>query len=154
MFWTVSIILPFDAITVGCPPDRRRSLMGLIRGALLAGGFRTHHQLNAMSADDQRNTLIVEMTNHSNQANYQSFSDADLAAAGALMVFLLNAGIRTAAQLKTMSADDQRNTMIVEIDGSTHLGPQLQGLSNIALVLLGLGQNLPGSLDVSSFIRG
>jgi hypothetical protein len=107
-----------------------------------------------MSADDQRNTLIFEMAKHSNQTNYQSFSDTDLAGVGALMVFLLKTGIRTAAQLKTISADDQRNIMIVEIDGSTHLGQQLQGLTNIELVLLGLGKNLPGSLDPSSFIRG
>jgi hypothetical protein len=97
------------------------------RGALLAGGFRTHHQLIAMSADDQRNTLIVEMANHSNQTNYQAFSDSDLSGVGALMVFLLKAGIRTAAQLKPISADDQRNIMIVEINGSTNLGKSLQG---------------------------
>jgi hypothetical protein len=128
--------------------------VNLIRGALLAGGFRTHHQLIAMSANDQRNTLIVEMANHSNQTNYQSFSDVDLAGAGLLMVFLLQAGIRTAAQLKTISADDQRNIMIVEIDGSTHLGGTLKGFSNIDLVLLGLGRNAAGSTVPSSFIRG
>jgi hypothetical protein len=128
--------------------------MNLTRGALLAGGFRTHHQLVAMSADDQRNTLIVEMANHSNQANYQSFSDEDLAGVGVLMVFLLKTGIRTAAQLKKISADDQRNIMIVEIDALVHLGKTLQGLSNVDLVLLGLGQNLPGSFESSSFIRG
>jgi Pretoxin HINT domain len=128
--------------------------MNVIRGVLLAGGFRTHHQLIAMSADDQRNALIVEMANHSNQTNYQSFSNDDLAGVGALMVFLLKAGICTPAQLRTISADDQRNIMIVEIDGSTQLGGTLQGLSNLDLVLLGLGKNLPGSLDPSSFIRG
>jgi hypothetical protein len=128
--------------------------MNLIRGALLTGGFRTHHQLLAMSADDQRNTLIVEMTKHSNQSNYQAFSDRDLAGVGALMVFLLKGGIRTAPQLQTMSADDQRNTMIVEIDGSTHFGKSLQGFANIDLVMLGLGQHLPGSLNQPSFIRG
>ncbi|MGA7237259.1 MAG: matrixin family metalloprotease [Bryobacteraceae bacterium] len=129
--------------------------MNFTRGALLAGGFRTHHQLIAMSADDQRNTLIVEMANHSNQTNYQAFSDSDLSGVGALMVFLLKAGIRTAAQLKPISADDQRNIMIVEINGSTNLGKSLQGHSNIDLVALGLGQNPPGvSLEPSSFIRG
>ena len=35
--------------------------MSLIRGVLLAGKFRTHHELNRMSQEDQRNTLIVEM---------------------------------------------------------------------------------------------
>ena len=36
--------------------------MSLIRGVLLAGPFRTQHELGAMSAEDQRNTLIVELT--------------------------------------------------------------------------------------------
>ena len=42
-----------------------------IRGILLAGNFRTQHELNMMTHDDQRNTLIVEMTKHSNQTNFQ-----------------------------------------------------------------------------------
>jgi len=93
-----------------------------------------------LSAADQRNTLIVEMSKHSNQANFQSFSDADLAAAGVVMVFLLKGGIRTAAQLAAIGVDDQRNIMIVEIDGLTKRGKALQGLSNIDLVLLGAGR--------------
>jgi hypothetical protein len=129
--------------------------MNLIRGALLAGGFRTHHQLNAMSADDQRNTLIVEMAKHSNQTNFQSFSDGDLAGAGLIMVFLLKGGIRTAAQLQTISVNDQRNIMIVEINGSTQLGGTLQGRSNVDLVLLGLGWQDPAiSLEQPTFLRG
>ena len=32
-----------------------------MRGILLAGQFRTQHELDTMSADDQRNTLIVEL---------------------------------------------------------------------------------------------
>jgi hypothetical protein len=72
--------------------------MSLIRGALLTGVFRTHLQLLAMSADDQRNTLIVEMTKHSNQpvTHFQPLNDFQLAGAGAAMVFLLNGGIRNA----------------------------------------------------------
>jgi hypothetical protein len=130
--------------------------MNLIRGALLAGRFRTHHQLNAMSPDDRRNTLIVEMAGHSNQSiqHYQSLNDADLAGAALIMAFLRIAGIRTDAQLKTISDDDQRNTMIVEINGSTNLGGFLQSLSNIELVLLGLGKLPPGGLSQSSFVRG
>jgi hypothetical protein len=40
-----------------------------------------------MSPDDMRNTLIVEMTAHSTQTDYQSFNDFDLAGMGAVMVF-------------------------------------------------------------------
>jgi Matrixin len=113
----------------------------LIRGVLLAGKFRTQHELNGMSHDDQRNTLIVEMAGHTNQsvAHFQSLDDATLAGAGAVLVFLRETRIRTDAELKTMSDDDQRNTLIVEINSQTHLGSQLQGLDNMDLVLEGLG---------------
>jgi hypothetical protein len=95
-----------------------------------------------MSHDDQRNTLIVELTGHSNQSNYQSFDDATLAGMGAVLVFLREAKIRNDQDLKTMSADDQRNTLIVELAAQTHLsGPVLQGMDNMNLVLLGLGKD-------------
>lgn len=130
--------------------------MSVIRGVLLAGGFRSHHALNGMSPDDQRNTLIVEMTKHSNQSggSYQALSDDDLAGAGAVMVFLLKGRSRTAAELKTMSSDDHRNTMIVGINALTNIGGDLQGMSNLDLVVLGLGKEVPGSLRPSSAMRG
>jgi hypothetical protein len=110
-----------------------------IRGVLLAGKFRTQHGLNKMSADDQRNTLIVELAAHSKETNLQSHNDFDLAGIGAVMVFLRETGIRTIQQLKTMSSDDQRNILIVEIGAQTNLGSKLQGLRNMDLVLAGLG---------------
>jgi hypothetical protein len=115
--------------------------MSLIRGVLLAGKFRTQQALNGMSHEDQRNTLIVELTAHSNQSNYQSFDDATLAGMGAVLVFLREANIRDDAALKSMSADDQRNVMIVELDAQTHRGAQLQGLNNMDLALVALGQD-------------
>jgi hypothetical protein len=134
--------------------------MSLIRGVLLAGNFRTQHELNGMSNDDQRNTLIVELTARTNQSvgHFQGMDDATLAGTGAVLVFLRRAKIRTDEQLKTISDDDQRNILIVEIDAQTGLGARLQGLSNLDLVLVGLGSDLatkgvvPG--EVSSFIRG
>jgi len=113
--------------------------MSLLRGVLLAGQFRTQYKLNAMSEEDQRNTLIVELTNRSNQNNFQSFNSFDLAGMGAVLVFLRTARIRDDAQLKTLSIDDMRNILIVELDAITHLGSRLQSLSNMDLVLLGLG---------------
>lgn len=106
---------------------------------LLVGGFRTQHELNAMSLDDMRNTLIVEMTNHSNQTNYQAYNDRDLAGAGAVMVALRELKIRTDAQLRTISSDDQRNTLIVELDRQVQMGRALQGLDNLKLASLALG---------------
>ena len=129
--------------------------MSLIRGVLLAGKFRTQHELNKMSPEDQRNTLIVELTAHSNQSNYQSFDDATLAGMGAVLVFLREAKIRDDGTLKTMSADDQRNTLIVEIGAQTQLGSRLQGFSNMGLVLRGLGDEDSGiSLHQPTFLRG
>ncbi|MFD9698679.1 hypothetical protein [Lentzea sp. NPDC059081] len=129
-----------------------------IRGVLLAGGFRTQHQLNAMSHDDMRNTLIVEMTNHSNQDDYQRYDNDTLAGMGAMMVFLRRNGLRDDAALKTMSADDQRNTAIVELDAQTGAGRALQGFTNLQLAQIALGSDLarrgqrPGL--VSFFVRG
>lgn len=129
--------------------------MSLIRGVLLAGKFRTQHELNRMSHEDQRNTLIVELAGHSNQANYQSFDDVELAGMGAVMVFLRATGIRDDETLKMMSADDQRNTLIVEIGAQTGIGSQLQSLSNLELVLVGLGGAIPwDAVHQPTFIRG
>ena len=123
--------------------------MSLIRGVMLAGKFRTQHELNGMSNDDQRNTLIVEMVGRTNQSvgHFQAMDDATLAGTGAVLVFLREARIRNDQELKTISDDDQRNILIVEIGAQTGLGSQLQGLSNMDLVLLGLGKD-------ASFIRG
>ena len=57
--------------------------MSLIRGVLLAGEFRSQRDLNTMSHDDQRNTLIVVIVGRTKQTNLQSFSDSDLASMGA-----------------------------------------------------------------------
>jgi hypothetical protein len=133
--------------------------MFLIRGVLLAGKFRTHHELNNMSSDAQRNTLIVVLTSLSNQSNYQSFDDATLAGMGAVLVFLREGKIRDDNALKGMSADDQRNTAIVEIAAQTNIGTNtLQGFGNIDLILFALGKELPGGLpgepDRNNFLRG
>ncbi len=109
------------------------------RGVLLVGGFRTQHELNAMSFEDLRNTLIVELTKHSNQTNYQAYDDRDLAGAGAVMVALRELRVRSDAELGSMSADDQRNTLIVELDKQAHLGLALQGLDNLRLASIILG---------------
>jgi very-short-patch-repair endonuclease len=125
-----------DLATRGQVPGRVTSW---IRGVLLLGGFRTHHELNGMSADDMRNTLIVELTKHSSQNDFQRFNDAELEGMGAVMVAMRRLGIRDDNTLRTMTADDQRNTLIVELDGQTHLGRRLQGLQNIDLVNVTLG---------------
>jgi hypothetical protein len=129
-----------------------------IRGVLLAGKFRTQRQLNDMSHDDMRNTLIVELTNRTNQNNYQGYDNDTLAGIGAVLVYLRVSGIRDDAALKAMSADDLRNTLITVLAAETGQGLGLQALSNMDLVLVGLGSDkatkgqVPGW--VSSYIRG
>jgi hypothetical protein len=130
--------------------------MSLIRGVLLVGKFRSQHELNAMSPEDQRNTLIVELAGHSNQSNFQSFDDDALAGMGAVMVVLRNTGIRDEVGLKRMSADDQRNTLIVELQELTRLDrAQLQGRTSLQLALTALGWFDPGeALRQPDYIRG
>jgi hypothetical protein len=127
--------------------------MSLIRGVLLAGQFRSQRDLNTMSHDDQRNTLIVVIAGRTKQTNLQSFNDSDLAGIGAVLVFLRTALIRSDADLKGLTADDMRNILIVELGAQTHMsGPALQAMNNIELVLLGLGK--PPAGGQGSFIRG
>ncbi len=136
-----------DLVLIALGSDRaiRGQVPGMvsswIRGVLLVGRFRTQRELNTMSHEDMRNTLIVEMTNHSNQTtpSYQALNDAELEAAGGVMVLLRNLRIRDDAALRQMSADDQRNTLIVELDAQTRLGRELQGLTNLQLVRTALG---------------
>ena len=47
--------------------------MSLIRGVLLAGKFRTQQELNKMALGDQRNTLIVELANRSEERTLPRF---------------------------------------------------------------------------------
>jgi hypothetical protein len=92
-----------------------------------------------MSHDDQRNTLIVELASRTSQANLQGFNDFELAGMGAVLILLRAAKLCDDNQLKAMTADDQRNTLIVNIGSRTN-APMLQGLNNLDLVLLALGQ--------------
>jgi hypothetical protein len=113
-----------------------------IRGALLAGGFRTQRELNSMSLEDQRNTLIVTLEGFSNRsgAYYQTFDDERLGGAGAVLVYLREARVRTDDELKRMSDEDQRNTVIVLVAAQTNLSiQQLQARSSLKLVGLALG---------------
>jgi hypothetical protein len=119
------------------------------RGVLLAGRFRNQRELDAMSGDDHRNTLITELNGRTSRIarSYKALDDGALAGAGAILAFLREAKIRNDVELKGMSDDDRRNTLIVEVAGQTGPARQLQGLSNIELAAVGLGKD-------RSFIRG
>src|SRR5690242_17692902 len=111
------------------------------RGVLLAGAFRREDELNAMTTEDKRNTMIVACNNYTNQSipYFQGMSDDDLVGKLATGVFLEKADIRNREALHQMSDDDQRNTIIVVNNMRTDRPiPYLQGLSNKELVQLGL----------------
>lgn len=114
--------------------------MSYIRGALLAGHFRSWRDLGSMDPEDQRNTLITELSARTAEpaGALQARNDLDLSGAGALFVLLRTAGIRGDAALRRMTVDDQRNTLITELAAVTELGVRLQGLSNLELVRLAL----------------
>lgn len=108
-----------------------------LSGVLLAARWRNKDELTRMPDEDKRNTLIVELTKHTNQPvpYFQGFDSNALVAKGAVVVLLRDEGIRDVAALKTMSDDDQRNTLIVEINKRTGAFIQsLQAMNNQALV--------------------
>lgn len=114
-----------------------------LRGVLLLGGFRTQHELVSMSHDDMRNTVIVELEGRTAQRGGQAMDNESLAGAGALLVAMRRLQIRDDASLRTMTADDMRNTLIVELDATTGAGLRLQGFGNLELVQILWGSDLP-----------
>jgi hypothetical protein len=110
-------------------------------GVLLAAGWRSMADVQTMSLEDQRNTVIVELSKHANMPvpYFQGLDNDALIEKGAVTVFLLKAGIRDALALQAMTDDDQRNTLIVEDAGHTGTaGPVLQGMNDLQLVRVGL----------------
>jgi hypothetical protein len=123
--WIVSKVNPF---TITMTPG----------GILVAGKWRTQDEVNKAKAEDIRNTLIVELSGHTNQPGgyFQGKKDDDLVGIGAVVVFLLKAGIRDRAWLKQNSDDDHRNILIYVLAETQR--PGLQGMSNQKLVQIGL----------------
>ena len=112
------------------------------RGVLLAGGWRAENELNHMPTEDKRNSLIVELANHTNQpvGYFQGFDDDALVGKAATVVFLREAGIRDDNALRNMSDSDQRNTLVVENNNHTDRPiSSLQNMGNKELVQEGLG---------------
>lgn len=121
----------------------------------MVGRFLTHGQLVGMVPAQQRQALIDVMVDHAHEpiSNFRSLADDDLAGVGAVLAVLLIGGSRSKAQLKTMSSDDHRNTLIVEL-ARGQVMPELQGLTNKQLALLAMGGNLPGALSQAALVQG
>lgn len=103
-----------------------------------------------MSADDKRNTLIVELNKHSNisikqlQRKYNTGNVNSLVGMAAICHFLYTKNIRSKSELFEMSDDDQRNTLIVELNKK--LGKtirELQGMGDLQLVACGADASFP-----------
>jgi len=106
---------------------------------LLSGAWRTLTELQSMSNDNKRNTLIVEMSIHSTNSisNLQGASNNTLIAYGFITQFLLNYHVRSSYELGNMSMDDQRNTVIVELHIRIEMSiSELQSKPNHELVKL------------------
>ncbi len=90
-------------------------------GVLLAGGFRSLEALVKMEPESKRNTLIVEMSKHSDQpvGHFQGCDNEALVAKAAVAVFLIKAGLADATQLKRQSDETQRKTLINANPGHT-----------------------------------
>jgi hypothetical protein len=136
----VRTVLGSDVITRGRAPGVVGSWL---RGVLLLGGFRSHRELNLMSDEDMRNTLIVELTNRTADRNYQAYTTPDLVGVGAALVAVRRLGVLTDDALRAATADGMRNALIVELDAQTSAGQRLQGLDNLRLALIPLGIEPP-----------
>jgi hypothetical protein len=120
---------------------RVASTESYIRAVLLAGKFRSPRELNAMTAEDQRNALIVELAGRTNQsvAHLQALDDAALAGTGGMLVFLRETGMRSDRELAAMGEAELRGALIA---GMGHRGPpdaQLRHLDDMDLVRIALG---------------
>jgi hypothetical protein len=113
-----------------------------LRGVLLAGKWATEAELKKHDDEWWRNGLISKLNEYTKalpEFNYQAFTNNDLIANGAMVVFLSQARGHGIDALKKTSADDQRNGMIVHDNQHTGIPVGvLQGLSNRQLVLLAL----------------
>ena len=85
-----------------------------LRGILVAGGWRTAEQLDTISMEDKRNTVIVELGGHSNQdgSYFWGLDNDALVQRGAIVVFLLTTGIHDRSWLKAHSCAEHRDAVI------------------------------------------
>lgn len=112
-----------------------------LRGVLRDGGWRSEADLNTMSTEDKRNTLIVILAGSSRDSagHYQAQDNERLIGAAATVIFLQWAGVRDLKSLQGLSQDDQRNILIVENNKHSDVDiGKLQGQTNQQLVHSGL----------------
>ena len=130
-----------------------------LRGIVLAGKWRTDAELKTMSDDDCRNCLIVELGKHSNNEKtapgyWSQFPGNDvLIGKGAVVVFLLQSGIKNLAWLKDHSDVDHRKALsdlVKQRTGCTDT--DLKDMSNQKLVQLGLVSSVNLKPEVKEWV--
>jgi hypothetical protein len=113
-----------------------------LRGVLLAGKWATEAELKKHDDEWWRNGLIIKLHEYTKAEpgfSYQSFTNDDLISNAAMVVFLSQARGHGIDALKNMSADQQRNSMVVHDNQHTGIPVGiLQGLSNRQLVRVAL----------------
>ena len=115
-----------------------------VNSALKITGWRSAQDLTSMSTEDERNTLIVELNHHSNlsihqlQAKHNTGSLNSLTGMAAICYFLYTNNICSIHSLNSMSDQDQRNTLIVELNKKVNKEiSELQGMNDHELVVCG-----------------
>jgi len=108
-----------------CAQSLRPFQSNTLNGVILFGGWRTEAQLESMSEDDKRNTVIVELdgiTSYSVselQGKDSTGSLGSLVGIAELAIFLRDLCFRTTVALSSMTYDDIRNTLIVELESAS-----------------------------------
>lgn len=104
--------------------------------SLLLNQWRTLEQLTQMQIDDQRNTLIVELSKASTDTVLvlQTLSNSDLACSAMVYWLQLEYGV-PAATLNKFNLDQQRNNLIVLLEKIWNKPvSELQGMDNAQLI--------------------
>ena len=115
-----------------------------INSALTITGWRSADELDSMSTENKRNTLIVELLYHSSlntqqlQAKQNTGSLHSLTGMTAIFYFLYTNNIRSIHDLRSMSDHDQRHALIVDLQNKLNKDvSELQGMSDRQLVVSG-----------------
>lgn len=106
--------------------------------SLLLNQWRTLGELTQMQIEDQRNTLIVELSKASTDTvpSLQALSNSDLACSAMVYWLQLEYGVEPAV-LNKFNLDQQRNNLIVILEKIWNKPVnELQGMDNAQLIAL------------------
>jgi hypothetical protein len=133
---------PMPLSKAGAAPALGSTLNLTLDGILLWGGWHTPEELANASLDDKRNAIISEATKLTRVPNpyfLQGFDNDALIAKAAIIIFLIRAKVRRPEDMKTMTVDEQRATLIIENHNHTNIAtPNLQAMADADLVHLGV----------------